>query len=170
MSNQERPLQKDMFTGKLVDARTRTQKKRDAEREKPQTMLMFSQREIAQVGVNPHPKFPLSPHTSLALIRQDIRTPEQIERDRQRQVETLMKPMFDAEEPIEGTDINEISGEKAVGLFIKALKLCPDNNVAFICLASLLNESAQITKLPEITLPDFIVFPDQRILFQAFLG
>jgi hypothetical protein len=79
MPKQERPLQQDMFSGELVDNRSRSQKKRDAEREKPKQALLFSQREIAQFGVNPHPQFPLSPHTLLRLISEDPRTPEEKE-------------------------------------------------------------------------------------------
>jgi DNA-directed RNA polymerase specialized sigma24 family protein len=99
MSKKERPLQLDMFTGELVDNRTRQQKKRDKEREAPQQMLMFSQREIAQFGVNPHPKISLSPHTSLRLIRPDYRSPTQIEADRERQALKLNHKLFTEETP-----------------------------------------------------------------------
>lgn len=71
MSKEGPPLQFDMFTGEAVDNRTRQQKKLDKEREQPKQTEMFSQREIAQFGVNPHPLLPLSPNTKLLLIPED---------------------------------------------------------------------------------------------------
>jgi hypothetical protein len=47
----EVPLQADMFTGELVDTRTRKQKKKAAEEKKPRQIEMFSQRELAQFWV-----------------------------------------------------------------------------------------------------------------------
>lgn len=84
-----------MFTGEWDDNRTRRQKKRDKEREKPKQRLMFSQREMAQFGVNPRPKFSLSPHTRLRLLYPDFRTPEEIEVERQRSALDKTKRMFD---------------------------------------------------------------------------
>ena len=95
MPEKPRPLQQDMFTGELVDNRTRTQKKRDKVHAQPHQKLLFSQREIAQFGVNPHPQFPLSPHTLLRLIREDPRTPEQKAHDLQRASEKQTKPLLD---------------------------------------------------------------------------
>lgn len=57
----EIPLQHDMFTGMLVDNRTREQKQRDNEIAIPSQLLMFSQRDIAQIGVSPTPRMELSP-------------------------------------------------------------------------------------------------------------
>ncbi len=85
--SKEVPLQVDMFSGELIDTRTRKQKHKAAERKKPRQMEMFSQREMAQFGVNPHPKLPLSPKTRLELVLQDMRTEEEKERDFQREVE-----------------------------------------------------------------------------------
>jgi len=59
----EVPLQTDMFTGDLVDNRTRKQKKKAKEQQRPKQTEMFSQREMAQFGVNPRPQLPLSPKT-----------------------------------------------------------------------------------------------------------
>lgn len=42
----EIPRQHDMFTGELVDNRTREQKQRDSEIAIPTQLLMFSQRDI----------------------------------------------------------------------------------------------------------------------------
>lgn len=87
-----------MFTGELDDNRTRRQKELDRERKKPQQMEMFSQREIAQFGVNAHPLLPISDNTKLGLIFEDPRNEEEKERDRQRQAEKKTYRMF--EEPL----------------------------------------------------------------------
>ena len=83
----EVPLQSDMFTRKLVDTRTRKQKKKAKKQEQPKQAEMFSQREMAQFGVQAHPKIPLSPKTRLELALQDMRTEEEKEQDFQREVE-----------------------------------------------------------------------------------
>jgi hypothetical protein len=87
--------QKDMFTGDWVDNRTSRQKRQDREREQPQQIELFSQREIAQFGVNAHPLLPLSPHTKLGLIFEDPRTEEEKERDLQRAAEEKTFQMFE---------------------------------------------------------------------------
>lgn len=74
----EVPLQFDLFSGELVDNRTAKQKRLDKEQEKSQQVLMFSQREMAQFGVNPRPKLPISPKTRLELMVEDHRTEEEI--------------------------------------------------------------------------------------------
>src|SRR5258708_23558404 len=90
----ETPLQHDLFSGELVDTRTRVQKKRDQEREHPQPTPMFSQREIAQFGVSAHPLLPLSDQTQLALSTEDHRSLEDIERDTQRDAEQKTYQLF----------------------------------------------------------------------------
>jgi len=57
---------------------------------------MFSQRELAQFGVRANPQMSLSEHTRLVLISEDPRTPEEIERDRERQAQSLTRPLFEA--------------------------------------------------------------------------
>jgi hypothetical protein len=84
-----------MFSGELVDTRTRRQKKLDREREQPKQMEMFSQRDVAQFGVNAHPLLPLSPNTKLLLIPEDPRTEEEMERDLQRAAEQQTYRMFE---------------------------------------------------------------------------
>lgn len=86
-----------MFSGELDDNRTSRQKKLDRERNEPRQTEMFSQREIAQFGVNAHPLLPLSENTRLGLIFEDPRTEEEKERDRQQQAEERTYQMF--EEP-----------------------------------------------------------------------
>jgi hypothetical protein len=83
----EVPLQASLFTDDLVDTRTTKQKKAATEQEKPKQAEMFSQRELGQFGVNPHPQIPISPKTRIELALQDMRTEEEKERDFQREVE-----------------------------------------------------------------------------------
>ena len=85
--SKEAPRQRDMFSGKLVDTRNRRQKKKAKEAQQPRQAEMFSQREMAQFGVQAHPKLPLSPKTRLELLVQDLRSEEEKERDFQREVE-----------------------------------------------------------------------------------
>ena len=92
------PLQYDMFSGAWVDNRTRRQKKHDRIRRQPRQIEMFSPREVAQFGVDPHPLLPLSPHTKLGLIFEDTRTNEEKERDLQRAAEERTYRMFGATE------------------------------------------------------------------------
>ena len=89
------PLQYNMFTGDLVDNRTRRQKQLDRQQERPKQLEMFSSREVAQFGVNAHPLLPLSPNMKLLLISEDPRTEEEIERDRERAAEEQTYQMFD---------------------------------------------------------------------------
>jgi hypothetical protein len=71
-------FQFDLFSGDLVDNRTARQKRLAREQDKPQQALMFSQREMAQFGVDPHPKLSISPKTRLELMIEDHRTEEEI--------------------------------------------------------------------------------------------
>lgn len=90
----EAPKQIDLFTGALVDRRTRQQKQDDRRREEPQQTLMFSQRDIAQFGVNPRPLFPLAPGTKLRLQIEDPRTDEEKEADLLKEAIENTIPMF----------------------------------------------------------------------------
>lgn len=92
-------LQVDMFSGELVDNRSRTQKQRDQERARPQQTEMFAAKEVAQFGVNPRPLISLSEHTRLTLQMEDPRTEEEIERDRQRAALALTYRLFEDERP-----------------------------------------------------------------------
>jgi hypothetical protein len=85
--------QYDMFSGELVDTRTRRQKRRDRDRELPRQAEMFSQRDIAQFGVNANPKLPISPKTRLELAAEDLRTEEEKEWDLQRGAEERTYPL-----------------------------------------------------------------------------
>ena len=83
----EVPLQVDMFSGELIDTRTRKQKKREAELKKPVQTEMFSQREMAQFGVRANPQIPISPKTRIELALQDMRSEEEKEAARQKEIE-----------------------------------------------------------------------------------
>ena len=91
--SKEVPLQFDMFTGDLVDTRSRKQLKQAEEKSRPRQMEMFSQRELAQFGVKANPKLPLSVKTSLELVMEDTRSVEEIARDLQRLIEEHTYPM-----------------------------------------------------------------------------
>ena len=93
--SKEVPLQVDMFTGDLVDTRTRKQKKKEKEQQKPRQTEMFSQRELAQFGVNPRPQLPLSPKTRLELIMEDHRTEEEKAAAIQREAEKRNYHLFE---------------------------------------------------------------------------
>jgi hypothetical protein len=84
----------DLFSGEVVDNRTRAQKQAAREREKPQQTEMFAQREIAQFGVRANPHLSLSEHTKLVLVREDPRSEEEIERDRVREAQMLTVALF----------------------------------------------------------------------------
>ena len=94
MPSPEISLQHDLFTGELVDNRTQRQKQADRNRELPQQAELFSAREVAQFGVRARPQIPLAPGTSLVLVSEDPRTPEEKERDAQRAAEERTEPMF----------------------------------------------------------------------------
>ena len=87
-------LQFNLFTGEAEDRRTRKQRQADRQRALPQQLEMFSQRDIAQFGVKANPHIPLSGNVKLLPIPEDPRTPEEVERDLQREAERSTRPMF----------------------------------------------------------------------------
>jgi hypothetical protein len=91
--SKEVPLQASLFDGDLVDTRTRSQKKRAEEQASPRQAEMFSQRELAQFGVQARPQLPISPKTRIELLAEDRRTEEEKERELQRQIAELTYPM-----------------------------------------------------------------------------
>lgn len=94
----ERALQYNLFTGELVDNRSAKQRRSDKEKERPQQTMMFSQRDMAQFGVDAHPKIPLSDHTTLGLLFEDHRTEEEKAADIQRQALEHNFMLFEEEE------------------------------------------------------------------------
>lgn len=125
------PLQMDMFSGELVDNRTRQQKRQDKAREQPQQTEMFSQREIAQFGVNPKPLMPLSPNTRLLLIPEDPRTEEEIEKGRQQEAEKRTARMFAEPPPTQETKPAE-NADAEPALDTTTLALVPRGVVAVV--------------------------------------
>lgn len=91
--SKELPLQADMFTGELVDTRTKKQRKKDEQLGQFVQAEMFSQREMAQFGVKANPKIPLSPKTRIELAIQDPRTEEERELAVRREIEEHTYPM-----------------------------------------------------------------------------
>lgn len=102
----ELALQFNLFTGELVDNRSAKQKRKAREQEEPQQPMMFSQRDMAQFGVDAHPKLPLSPKTRLELMVEDHRTEEEIAADIQREALKNNLRMFE-EESLAGQDEQE---------------------------------------------------------------
>lgn len=92
--SREYARQYDIFSGELVDNRTRKQKKRDREKEKPKQAEMFSQRDIAQFGSKANPKLPISPKTQIELMIQDTRNNEEKIEDRMREAEKETDSLF----------------------------------------------------------------------------
>jgi hypothetical protein len=107
MSNTEIPKQYEMFSGELVDNRTRSQKEQARRETQPQQTLMFSQRDIAQFGVNPKPLLPISEETKLALTSEDTRTEEEIGADTQRAAEKQTYQLFPQEDLLTPEELDE---------------------------------------------------------------
>lgn len=108
--SKEVPMQVDLFSGELVDNRTAKQKRLDREQEKPQQSMMFSQREMAQFGVNPRPKLPISPKTRLELMIEDHRTEEEIAAAIQAEALKQNYRLFEGDD-LEESDSPEGAGE-----------------------------------------------------------
>lgn len=109
------------FEGELVDNRSKSQRKRDRERTKPRQAEMFPQREMAQFGVKPNPKLPISPKTSLELAMEDLKTEEEIEQERMKAAQELTYSLFDdqkiiEESPAEGASRNTIAFPSGITL------------------------------------------------------
>lgn len=92
------PLQHDMFSGELVDTRSSAQKKKDRVQSNPQQTQMFTTPEMVQFGRQPRSMYRewLNEAAAPPLILQMIetRTPEEIERDTQREIEDQTYHLF----------------------------------------------------------------------------
>ncbi len=104
MNKEAASLQFDLFSGELVDNRTRTQKRRDKQREQPQQSELFAQSELAQFGISAHPRMSYNAATPLELSLQDVRTDEEKERDLQRAAEAATFHLFENDTPIQPVD------------------------------------------------------------------
>ncbi len=84
------PLQRDMFTGALVDTRSAAQRRGTGLQQLP----MFSINETFTFGMSARPYLTAAPKPKLELVCEDVRTPEEIEADREREAQVLTAPMF----------------------------------------------------------------------------
>ncbi|MCL4247376.1 MAG: hypothetical protein KJ065_04405 [Anaerolineae bacterium] len=98
MSKEGIPLQHDMFSGELVDTRSNAQKKKDRARAIPQQTQMFKTPEMVQIGrqTNAARRAWLNQSAAPPLVLETIetRTPEEIERDLQREIEAQTYHLF----------------------------------------------------------------------------
>ena len=101
--SKEVPLQIDMFSGELVDTRTRKQKKN----EQPVQAEMFSQREMAQFGVRARPLIPLSPKTRIELALQDMRSEEEKVAAQQKEIEKRSYRLPGFEQDVDEIAVND---------------------------------------------------------------
>jgi hypothetical protein len=92
------PLQQEMFSGEWRDNRTRRQRKSDKERTNPQQSSMFAFGETYEFGASYRPWLREAPVGRLILERQDIRTPEEVERDLIREANSYAEHMFEADD------------------------------------------------------------------------
>ncbi|MCB9437307.1 MAG: hypothetical protein H6673_10005 [Anaerolineales bacterium] len=136
----EIPLQASLFGDKLVDTRTRTQKKRDKQLQAPQQMVMFSTPEMAQFGVNPHPLLPLSPDMVLRLLIQDPRT------DDQRLQDALREANLQTHSLLEQVHASYHRAAWLIGALHHTLTTQPDNELALWTLYSLVGEHPNLFK------------------------
>ena len=90
----ETPLQHDMFSGEVVDARSSYRKRQDKQRQQPIQSEMFSAQETVQIGVNPRPWLKALPAPQMALESQDVRTDEEKAQDWWREAQQQITPMF----------------------------------------------------------------------------
>jgi len=103
MSKEAQILQYDMFTGKPVDNRTPTQKKRDQESNAPQQIRLFKTPEIVQLGMKKKTLYgewmqKVSP-PPLVLHQIDTRTADEIERDLICEAQKKTIPLFENTPP-----------------------------------------------------------------------
>lgn len=148
-SSAEVPLQHSLFGGEPVDSRTKTQKKKAQERQKPQEVMLFTQREVAQFGVKARPLFSLSPKTSLALIAEDPRTEEEKEHDLLLAAQCKTVMMFISEsETHEQTNLCSVQNLRV--LLLDRFNRNPRNIVAVVLLCALqLEQGYFVATTPE---------------------
>ena len=94
------PLQQgNLFTGEWETKRMRGSR--------PAQTSMFSLNETFIFGAKAHPRFADAGTPTLLLSREDVRTPDEIERDLMRAAEELTSPMFASEVIEQNTDTPE---------------------------------------------------------------
>jgi hypothetical protein len=95
------PLQHDMFTGGMVDNRSRYRKRQDKVLNQPQQMDMFSLKETAQIGVSARPWLKNQPAPKMELESIDARTDQEKEHDLLREAQSLTSAMFPVAETLD---------------------------------------------------------------------
>ena len=95
-------LQGDLFTGELLDARSRRQKQADRRLAQPAQGELFPACDVAQFGVDPRPLLPLGPDNTLRLVSEDPRTPAEQEREVEQEARERTYQLFD--EHLESTE------------------------------------------------------------------
>jgi len=88
-----------MFTGGLVDTRSRYRKRLDQQQSQPQQLVMFSLRDTYHLGASARPWLKNSARPQLTLEQEDPRTEEEIEADLLREAQELTVQMFVAAAP-----------------------------------------------------------------------
>ena len=91
----EVPLQGQLFTGELIDTRSRRQKQVDRWLAQPEQSELFAARDVAQFGVNQRPLLPLGSNATLRLVSEDPRTTEEKEREVEQQAHEQTYQLFD---------------------------------------------------------------------------
>ena len=103
MSEKEIPLQHDLFSGELVDNRTRKQKSAARQSNGDQQIEMFTQRDLAQFGVRSRSEMALltakGTPVAMALEMEDPRTEEEKELDRQKAAQDVTYPLPEVDPP-----------------------------------------------------------------------
>ena len=92
------PLQHEMFSDKLADTRSRKQKRSEKQKRRPQQTELFSQKELAQFGVQARPELPAvrkdGKAVEMRLEIQDVRTQEERAAAQQEAAEEKTRAMF----------------------------------------------------------------------------
>jgi hypothetical protein len=145
MSKEGLLLQRDMFTGRLVDNRSAYRKRQDKALGLPRQMGMFPLKETLQFGVQARPWLNDLPRPQMVLQQQDVRTDEEKERDLLREAEDqtadlfadsygTVAPVIDPETP--STVIEPISPVESIE------NSPPDNTEAYLELVQIVKEQA----------------------------
>jgi hypothetical protein len=104
MGKESQPLQFEMFTGALIDNRTRTQKRLEKNVALPQQMTMFSLRDTVQIGVAAHPWLNDLPRPQMTLVSEDPRTDEEKNLALLREAQKLTNALFAVPETPDGSE------------------------------------------------------------------
>jgi hypothetical protein len=112
MNQESTPLQFEMFTGQMVDNRSRYRKKLDKTLNQPQQRTMFSLKDTVELGASARPWLKELPVPKLELEREDIRTAEEREHDLLQDAQSLTSAMFGlAETKKVGEQANELDAK-----------------------------------------------------------